>query len=200
MNYFLSIIVKIAQIHDNCIARWQQNEINLQDDGFKMLIENNHAFNYQLWQTEDEARRDDLGFEYVYRAKRNIDRFNQQRNNMMEAMDAYILEKLQPSESEQCPIHSETPGMIIDRLSILSLKIHHMGLQARRESADHSHRDTCTAKLHRLIQQRAQLHTCLEQLINQIHEKTRTFKVYHQFKMYNDPALNPALYNPGKTT
>lgn len=194
MHSFLSFIAKIPQIHDDCIARWQQAEIVIESEALTLLLETNHACNFQLWNTEDEARRDDLGFEYVYRAKRKIDQFNQKRNNMMEAIDAHIIAGLQPSQAPQCPVHSETPGMIIDRLSILSLKIHHMGFQATRESSDLAHREACAAKHRMLLQQRTQLIACLEQLISQIGDKTRTFKVYHQFKMYNDPALNPALY------
>lgn len=189
MNSFLPFIVKIPQIHDDCILRWEHEDICPGGDDFTILVEKNHACNYQLWRAEDEARRDDLGFEYVYRAKRAIDQFNQQRNNMMETIDAYIVNRLTPASSQECSVHSETPGMIIDRLSILSLKIHHMGIQATRESADEAHRQVCANKHRVLIQQRTQLAACLHQLIVDVVAQTKTFKVYHQFKMYNDPAL-----------
>jgi hypothetical protein len=135
-----------------------------------------------------------MGFEFVYQAKRQIDRFNQARNNCMEAMDEWLFHTLQPAQPEHCPVNSESPGMIIDRLSILALKSYHMGLQTKREEASEEHRQQCNQKLAIIHQQLDQLSACLDQLLTEIRNKTRTFRVYHQFKMYNDPALNPELY------
>jgi len=184
----------IATLHDECILRWNEQGINRNQSDFFALVEENHAFNYQLWNAEDRARREDKGFEFVYQAKREIDGCNQQRNNRMEAMDEWLFTRLNPAAPDACPVHSETPGMMIDRLSILALKAYHMGLQANRDDADEAHRQLCQQKLQTIHMQRQQLLTCLEQLINEVQNKTRTFRVYHQFKMYNDPKLNPQLY------
>lgn len=184
----------ITQLHQQSILAWKANTIKLTHTGLMQLVEENHAFNYQLWHTEDRARRDDLGFEAVYQAKRNIDGFNQQRNNRMEAIDEYLFNWLKPASFETCPVHSETPGMMIDRLSILALKAYHMGLQATRTTADDNHRQSCLQKSIIIEQQKVQLQQCLQHLVNEVLQKTRTFRVYHQFKMYNDPALNPELY------
>ena len=183
----------ITSLHSRSIITWKANGIMYQHKGFYQLVEENHAFNYQLWHVEDKARRDDMGFEYVYQAKREIDFFNQQRNNRMEAIDQLIFQELQPATPDQCPVNSESPGMIIDRLSILSLKSYHMALQTERQDVDDNHRNTCLKKLSIIDQQLQQLQLCLEQLIDAIQTKTRTFRVYHQFKMYNDPRLNPEL-------
>jgi hypothetical protein len=179
--------------HKKSIERWKiEGVIKYQETGIYLLAEENHAFNYQLWHAEDRARRDDMGAEFVYKAKREIDKFNQQRNNRMEAMDEWFFQSLQPASS--CPVHSETPGMIIDRLSILSLKSYHMSLQTVRQDASHEHKEQCIKKLAVIEQQLNQLTRCLEELLQEVQAKTRTFRVYHQFKMYNDPTLNPQLY------
>ena len=109
-------------------------------------------------------------------------------------MDEWFFHQLQPAAADTCPVHSETPGMIIDRLSILSLKSYHMAIQTTRQDVDQQHREQCTKKLEIINQQLDQLASCLEQLLEEVQAKTRTFRVYHQFKMYNDPNLNPQLY------
>ncbi len=164
-----------------------------EDDGFLRLLEENHLRNFALWHEEDIARRDDLGFESVYRAKRAIDRCNQERNNFVEEMDQAIVAALHPPESG-CPRNSETPGLMIDRLSILALKEFHMHEETVRTDASPEHRAKCAEKLARIRRQREDLTTCLGELLADVTAGRRTFSVYYQFKMYNDPALNPQLY------
>ncbi|KTC94571.1 DUF4254 domain-containing protein [Legionella erythra] len=189
-----TLIESIEQLHRNRIIEWKQQGINTREQGFLGLVEQNHAFNYQLWHAEDRARREDMGFEFVYQAKREIDYCNQQRNDRMEAMDQWLYQQLQPAAPDACPVHSETPGMMIDRLSILALKAYHMQIQAERTDVEESHRQTCQRKLQTIHAQQHQLMACLSQLLDEVKTKQRTFRVYHQFKMYNDPSLNPEIY------
>lgn len=162
-------------------------------EGVWVFVHGNHRRNYNLWHEEDCARRDDQGFEYVYRAKRAIDAYNQQRNDFIERIDQYLFERLKPNVA-QAPIHSETPGMIMDRLSIMALKIFHMVEQIERADASDEHRAKCEQKLAVLRQQREDLTVILDQFLGAIREGTRAYRVYFQFKMYNDPNLNPQLY------
>ena len=173
---------------------WQQQAVDESQQGFLQLVEKNHSFNFQLWYEEDKARRDDMGFEYVYQAKRKIDDYNQARNNMIEAMDEYLYRLLQPKQPDECAVNSETPGMIIDRLSILALKEYNMHKQTERNDVDESHRAQCQQKLDVIGQQLEQLSQCLKELLAHVSDGSRTFRLYHQFKMYNDPTLNPQLY------
>ena len=160
---------------------------------FLRLLDENHLRNFSLWHEEDIARREDLGYEAVYRAKRNIDRFNQERNNFAEEMDKAVVAALTPPESG-CPRNSETPGMMIDRLSILALKEFHMHEESVRAGAGEDHKKKCGEKLARIRRQRSDLAGCLADLFADVMAERRTFSVYYQFKMYNDPALNPQLY------
>ena len=112
-------------------------------------------------------------------------------------MDEWLYMQWQPAPIHTCPIHSETPGMMIDRLSILALKAFHMDIQVQRTDAEPLHRERCLEKFITIKQQHQQLSNCFDDLITDIHEKKRTFRVYHQFKMYNDPTLNPQLYEKG---
>jgi hypothetical protein len=188
---------EIASLQTALTARWHVVPPAAGGDGFARLVQENHLRNFSLWHEEDVARRDDLGFEAVYRAKRAIDRFNQERNNFIEEMDKVIVAALQPPASD-CPRNSETPGMMIDRLSILALKEYHMHEETVRTDAGAEHRSKCGEKLARIRVQRADLLGCLADLLADVVARRRTFSVYFQFKMYNDPALNPQLYRrPG---
>ncbi len=184
----------LVQLQRECLIRWKQSGIRFSQTDFLLLVEENHAFNYQLWHAEDRARRDDQGFEFVYRAKREIDHYNQQRNNRMEAIDDWLMKALHPLSPTHCPVHSETPGMMIDRLSILALKTYHMAEQLKRTDTDATHHATCTNQLLILETQQNQLQTCLSDLLEEVYQKRKTFQTYRQCKMYNDPTLNPELY------
>ena len=183
----------IAARQNELTARWHQVTPTAAGEGFNRLLEENHLRNFSLWHEEDVARRDDLGFEAVYKAKRNIDRFNQERNDFAEKMDKVFVAELKPLESG-VPRISETPGMIVDRLSILALKEFHMHEETVRADASTEHKAKCAEKLARIRRQRADLTSCLADLLADVAAQRRTFSAYFQFKMYNDPALNPQLY------
>jgi hypothetical protein len=159
-------------------------------------IEENHAQNFRLWHEEDVARRRDVGDARIVEAKRNIDAFNQARNNAMERVDDWILGELarRGVESAVGTLHSETPGMMIDRLSIMALKEFHMVEQTLRSDADEAHRVKCDARVEVLREQQGDLSEGVRVLLAELLGGRRRFKVYRQFKMYNDPALNPQLY------
>ena len=112
-------------------------------------------------------------------------------------MDKFLIATLNPPESG-CPKNSETPGMMIDRMSILALKEFHMREETLRSDVAAAHLSKCAEKLSRISLQRADLTECLADLIASVRAKTRTFAVYYQFKMYNDPSLNPQLYAAAK--
>jgi hypothetical protein len=188
---------EIATLQTTLTARWHEESPAATGTEFLLLVEENHLRNFQLWHEEDIARRDDLGSERVHQAKRAIDRFNQERNNFIEEMDKLLVAALQPLEAG-VPRNSETPGMMIDRLSILALKEFHMYEETVRADASEAHRATCAEKLARIIRQRADLTQCVGDLLADVAAGTRTFAVYYQFKMYNDPALNPQLYGTPK--
>ena len=156
-------------------------------------IEDNHRMNFDLWHAEDIARRDDLGPASVCDAKRTIDRCNQARNDAIERFDVWLLGQLPPAPPA-APLHSETPGMIADRLSIMALKIYHMKIEANRETADAVQREKCAQKCALLEEQHADLASCLKNFLAELQAGTRRFKLYRQFKMYNDARLNPQLY------
>ena len=165
---------ELAARQTELTARWHQVTPTATGDGFWRLLEENHLRNFSLWHEEDVARRDDLGFERVCQAKRNIDRFNQERNNFAEEMDKAIVAALNPPQTG-LPRNSETPGMMIDRLSILALKEFHMHEQTVRPEASPDHQAKCAEKLARIRQQRGDLIGCLADLFTDVIARRRTF-------------------------
>ncbi len=193
MNQARRLADEITRSHAGWTSRWHESPTPPERALPLALVEQNHRMNFDLWHEEDLARRDDLGAERVRQAKRAIDRFNQARNDAIEQIDAWLLAQLPPARAGS-PWHSETPGMIIDRLSILALKLYHMRIEAARESATEEHRRKCSEKCGLLEEQHQDLKNCFQELLEQLHAGTRRFKIYRQLKMYNDAGLNPELY------
>jgi len=190
-------IDKLVQFHDRTIgeAGWNGSTEGLMDSpALSQAIARNHLCNIGLWQAEDQARRSDVPAEAIVASKRRIDSLNQQRNDAVEAMDEALLAQLSGCHAaSDARLHSETPGAMIDRLSILALKIFHMQAQLLRTDVDAVHLARCSEKLHILRVQRRELAGCLCELLEEVRAGTACFHAYRQFKMYNDPALNPWL-------
>ena len=157
----------------------------------EQLVAAEHDCNHRLWHLEDEARRTDAGDSHVAVVKRGIDRWNQRRSDLIERIDESALALLQPADTARAELVSETPGMMLDRLSILALKIRHLAAIA--ESSDATVASECAEKVAVLTAQRDDLTACLARLIDEALAGRRYFKVYRQFKAYNDPRLNPVL-------
>jgi len=159
------------------------------------VIAVNHRNNHLLWDEEDQARRTDVADAAIAANKRAIDRYNQQRNDAIEKIDEALLARIAGVMPAADAWHNaETAGSMIDRLSILALKIHHMHAQTLRTDTTHEHIATCTVKLARLEAQRGDLARCLDTLLARAADGRAFWRIYRQFKMYNDPALNPYLY------
>ncbi len=190
---------EISKFHDQYLANpsWPDNfELQYQaSHSILELIEANHFFNTKLWNEEDLARRQKVSDTEIANNKRAIDKFNQARNDYIERIDSFILKNITHLTEMRGKQNSETLGSMIDRLSILSLKIFHMSLQTQRNDIEKDHIDICSKKLNILNIQRNDLSVCYDELIMDCQSGSRYFKQYKQFKMYNDPNLNPKIYS-----
>ena len=187
----------VTDFHDACHAEpsWSTRGSARHDGGVWQVIEINHRFNCLLWDEEDLARRKQVPDTDIAGNKRAIDGFNQKRNDAIERIDEIVLGLLTNAVVKPgARLNSETAGSMVDRLSILSLKVHHMRLQTVRTDVDLAHIENCSARLARFLEQRRDLEGCLDRLLAESIRGDAFFKVYRQFKMYNDPKLNPAVY------
>lgn len=162
-------------------------------DSFMAVIIAQHRANFDLWHQEDMARDMSATAENIATVKHAIDGLNQSRNDLVEQIDETLLNAI-PNQNCFAPLNSEPPGLIIDRLSILALKIYHTREEALRETATNAHRHRNEHRLAILEEQRMDLADCLDTLWKQVRAGERRFKIYRQMKMYNDPQLNPVLY------
>ena len=189
----------IPPLHDQLTARWHADSslpAEVQADPWLARVARQHRANFDLWHIEDEARTPGATDAGIALVKRRIDSTNQLRNDLAEDLDRALLEWLQSRHLPDCnaPLNSESPGLIIDRLSILALKIYHTREEAGRVSAPPGHAERNRARLAILEEQRADLAHCLDALWRDTVAGNRRFKLYRQLKMYNDPTLNPAIY------
>jgi len=129
--------------------------------------------------------------------KRRIDASNQERTDMVEQVDDHFLDKYKEIiPKKEATINTESPAWAVDRLSILALKIFHMQVEVNRTDASKEHIEKCKVKLAILLEQRIDLSGSIDELLNDISLGNKYMKVYRQMKMYNDPSLNPVLYQP----
>jgi hypothetical protein len=188
---------KIVEYHNLCHTNscWsKESPIIHEKNSVWYWIQQNHKYNCQLWDEEDKARRVDVGDNDIALNKRNIDQFNQKRNDAIESIDEKILDQLADVKVvDGAWFSSETAGSIIDRLSIVSLKILHMGIQADRSDVDATQKKEAKNKKERLIIQRDDLLFCFNQLLQSASNGKAFYRIYRQFKMYNDPKMNPYL-------
>ena len=151
------------------------------------------------WHLEDIIRDPQIDPVAALAIKRRIDKSNQDRTDMVEYIDSYLLDKYKDVEPRpDARLNTETPAWAIDRLSILALKIYHMACEAERPDVGDAHRAACRKKLDVLLAQQVDLSGAIEELIGDIEAGRKYMKTYKQMKMYNDPALNPVLYGQKK--
>lgn len=187
------------------MAVWTERLKSLPDEPpednmpIKSLIYQLHRLNLLLWNNEDEARRSDIEDATQVNVKRESHRLNQARNDAIEKVDEWLLNNAYGHLTGlELPMRTETPGSVFDRLSILSLKIYHMSEQAQRLDVSDAHREVCQQKLTVLLTQQADLEKALLEMFDDLNQSKIKMKIYRQFKMYNDPTLNPKLYGDSK--
>lgn len=147
------------------------------------------------WHLEDIIRDPDIDPVAALALKRRIDRSNQDRTDMVEEFDTYFREKYKDvAVHADATINTESPAWALDRLSILALKIYHMQAEVDRADASDAHKAKCAGKLAVLTEQRADLISAIDTLLDDIAAGRKYMKVYRQMKMYNDADTNPVLY------
>ena len=86
------------------------------------------------WHLEDIIRDPQIDPVEALAIKRRIDKSNQDRTDMVEYVDSYLLDKYKEIvPAADARLNTETPAWAIDRLSILALKIYHMAVETARE-------------------------------------------------------------------
>ncbi|MDR1140760.1 MAG: DUF4254 domain-containing protein [Planctomycetaceae bacterium] len=195
---------QLTTLQFNAVEYWHDRKFVIlkpENEFFAVVLEQ-HRFNFDLWHEEDIARSPDVSDSKIAQVKRGIDQLNQKRNDGIERIDAAIIEQLAETGVTPKPnarINTETPGSAIDRLSIMSLRLFHLQEQLQRNDAGFEHRQLVSQRLDRCFLQHADLSRSLTELLDDIFSGYKILKVYHQFKMYNDPTMNPYLYNHKKS-
>jgi|SRR5690606_16562270 len=199
---------------NSCYQIFQQSiEDYHQHDHVDTVIKNPHAAGsfegllYQKnwidtvqWHLEDIIRAPDIDPVKGLQIKRRIDKSNQDRTDLVEKIDDYFLERFKDVKpAPGARMNSETPAWLLDRMSILMLKIYHMREQTQRKDVTEDHIQRCQAKLNVLLEQQQDMQQAYDELMEDIQSGARKFKVYRQMKMYNDASLNPMLYQQKKS-
>ncbi|MEX2140826.1 MAG: DUF4254 domain-containing protein [Pirellulales bacterium] len=191
---------QITALHANTVRLWHSQPVDNPHREFQYIVCEQHKYNFLLWHEEDLARSREASDQEIAQVKRNIDQLNQKRNDWIERVDdavKRVLDERGIVPSAGAKWNTETPGATIDRLSILALRIYHMEEQAERSDATPEHIARSQDKLVVLRAQQEDLSTALGELLAELFAGRKRLKLYRQMKMYNDPTLNPYLYNAG---
>lgn len=189
-------VARIRQLHTDTVVRWHRQAVDNPYDGVWALIARQHGYNYLLWHEEDIARSRDVPDARIAEVKRAIDGYNQQRNDWIEKIDDWLTEELNVRRNKpraDARLNSETPGSIIDRLSIQALRIYHLREKLEASDLDETLKRSVEQKLAICLQQQDDLSQSLSELLADIHAGVKRHRTYRQNKMYNDPQLNPYM-------
>jgi Protein of unknown function (DUF4254) len=135
--------------------------------------------NQAQWELENVTRDPSATDADVAGAKRAIDRLNLQRHGLVEDIDA-ILEAAM-TQSVSAPLATESPGMALDRLSVLAIRIAHTEAVALSDAADAA---GYAARLPVLERQLSALSSAIEVLLRDVQAGVRRFVVYEHLKLY----------------
>jgi hypothetical protein len=145
-----------VEFHTSCFSHsgWPLSVPTIAESTVWHWIAQNHRNNSLLWDEEDLARRTKASDAEITANKRAIDKYNQARNDATERVDEFLLLHLglidaatigtdQPRSTTPADarLNSETAGSMIDRMSIMALKIRAMTAQTLRTDVDQAHRD-----------------------------------------------------------
>lgn len=163
----------VRQFYDTALS-WHCNEAvaSNANGGIEVTALHLHAMNFNLWHHEDAVRRPGIGEHEVADRKRSIDDLNARRNAAIEDIDVTLLDRINPNENRCAMLHTETPAMIVDRLSVLTLRILHTKQAAQ----------AISPRLAVLEEQYDDLWFGLEQFLTRMQRGEIRFKLYRQFK------------------
>lgn len=190
-------VSQIVQIQAEMVEQWHREPIQNRFEGLLQLVCQQHIYNFELWHQEDIARSPTATDQEIAAVKRRIDKLNQSRNDFIEQIDDWLANHLQAQQIQalaDARQHTETPGSAVDRLSIMALRIFHYVEQTSRADASAEHLQKVQSRLQTCRLQHRDLARSLELLIDDILNCRAVHRIYRQFKMYNDPTLNPYLY------
>ena len=194
--------IDIFDIFDRQIAQYHTADSTTEpshnpfgEGSFEFLLWEKSFIDTVQWHLEDLIRPNDVDPVEALRLKRWIDRSNQQRTDMVERIDDYYMQQFASvTPLPDAKINTETPAWALDRLSILALKIYHFAIEVHRTEVSTEQHARCLAKYNILIEQKTDLITAIDDLLQDLSQGRKKMKLYRQMKMYNDPQLNPMLY------
>lgn len=193
INEIFKLAITDYHLTDNVDAIMPQR---FENEKFSSLLYLKNWIDTVQWHLEDIIRDPENDPKYLVEIKRRIDASNQHRTDTVEQIDEYLFEQLKGTKTDStAKMNSETPAWLLDRMSILQLKIYHFEDQLKRNDLDDELRKSVSHKLAVLKIQEDDLETCFDELMEDLKSGKKYMKLYKQMKMYNDPNLNPVFYN-----
>lgn len=151
-----------------------------------------HYCNFFQWDREKKVRSKEISPNTIARLKREIDNSNMERNKLIENLDVFCVSQLNIVEKDDWSdlfLNSETLGQLVDRISILILKIFFTECHTKRSDVDIKLRNICSQRVSELRLQLEYVSTCYNRFIFHLRNGTGYILAYKQFKFYEDRDL-----------
>ncbi len=163
------------------------DKVILNNKLYSFIILNLEA-NKELWSLEDSARMDNLGAKHVAKTKKTIDEVNQVRNDFIRKIDIEVTNQMNILPLNMNLYYSESPGMIIDRLSIMHikfLKIKSLTLLIKEKELKKEYKK----KENKVFNQLNNLSIFLDIYFKKLKKKEIFFEIQDPVKIYNDKRI-----------
>jgi hypothetical protein len=197
----LPAVPRLRAIIDEVVGLWHAHEADLADwpaaertlpapaePRWEHLAWRLQLINTFQWHEEDRSRAHGAGDAVLAAVKRSIDASNRRRVQTIDALDVHLHEATTATitPAADAVLNSETPGSIIDRLTVLALKRYHVAEALA--AAEGDDRPAMQARLDTIVEQFDDLAGCLERLLADLRAGRVRLKLYRQVKVYRDPA------------
>lgn len=161
---------RIVAFHDAALAdgAWPERATDPLVLGPWCWVHANHRYNTLAWHERYRALNHGEGAAGIALSKRLLERHRQRRDDAVSALDEAVFAAFSEVDlAQSARLCSETPGTMVDRLSMLALRIALADRQAQRRSADETDAARCTSRLVRLKAQRNELGGRLDQFLKE---------------------------------
>ncbi|MFI0711240.1 DUF4254 domain-containing protein [Streptomyces inhibens] len=167
-------------------ATLSEKDLRRLDDAVTRL----HTVNANLWDAEDRVRDARLTAVQVADCKREIDQLNAERNALAERADE-VLGTLADAGHAEAPLHTETLASVVDRLSVLTLRIWHSERVSVRD-------ELARRRVPALLQQREELSAALDALVADVICGRKRLPAPARYKLYGRDDSEVADIKPSR--
>ncbi len=175
---------------DHWSSAWHLKRSNQKpDDILYSKIFELHRKNFSLWHLESRSRKEGPSDRELVLMKRKINEDNRRRHQCIELVDTVLarnLEEMGVVPAADAVLHTESPGPIIDRLSVFSLRRFHLERMLERAEENAPDREFLQKRLETTCESMRLLKNAFTAMRDDVLAGRRAFFITHELKVYKN--------------